>query len=111
MSLILYDRSTGEIRVRLFDEDGDAITNGTATCTLYNGASRPEVVFADRAMAYDAAHPFTNPGDLGCYFCTASSVEMNGPQGAWKATITAADSLGRTLTLDAYISVSPFVVS
>lgn len=109
--MILYDRSTGEIRARALDEDDDQLTDATLTCTLYDASPRPQVVFTDRVMTYDALHPFTSPTDLGCYLCTATAEEMTGPEGVWKAVITAVDALGNTLTIDAYINVTPFVAA
>jgi hypothetical protein len=111
VALILYDASTGEIRARAFDEPGTPITDATLTCTLYDSQARPETIFSDRAMPYDAGHAFTGPGDLGCYFCTVSAGELDGPEGVWKAIITAVDSLANTLVINAYINVTPFVVA
>lgn len=111
MALVLYEASTGEIRARAFDLEDSPITNATLTCTLYGASPRPQTIFLDRAMAYDAGHPFTGAGDLGCYICTVTDDEMDGTEGVWKAVITAVDALGNVLVITAYINVTPFVAT
>lgn len=109
--MILYNESTGEIRARAFDEADTPLTNATLTCTLYDAQPRPVAIFTNRAMAYNAGHAFTGSDDLGCYFCTVSAAELTGAEGVWKAVITAVDALNNTLVINAYIDVTPFVVS
>lgn len=108
MSLALFDRSTGEIRARAFDESETRLTNATLTCTLTDAHLHPRTIFSDRAMPYSGTHPYTDTNDLGCYFCTVAASEIQGPDGLWKATITATDALGNVLVTDAYIDVQPF---
>lgn len=105
--MALYDRSTGEIRARVFDESETSLTNATLVCTLLDAHLHPHTIFTGRAMAYSGSHPYTDTNDLGCYFCTVSALELTGPDGLWKATITATDALGNVLVTDAYIDVSP----
>ena len=106
---VLYDNSTGEIRVRAFDEAGSAIVNATVTCTLKDAHQRPATVFSGRAMPYSASHPYTDTTDLGCYFCTVSASELASPDGTWEAIVTIIDSLANQLVLHGYIEVQPFV--
>lgn len=108
MALTLYDRSSGEIRARAYDESETPLTNATLTCTLVDGHLHPHTIFTSRAMAYSGSHPYTDTNDLGCYFCTVSATELTGPDGLWKATITATDAQGHVLVTDAYIDVQPF---
>lgn len=111
MPNVLYDHSTGEIRARAFDESDVQITNATLVCTLKDAHQRPATVFSGRAMPYNSGHAFTGPSDPGCYFCTVSSSEMSGPDGVWQAIITATDTIGNVLTINAYINVQPFVTA
>ena len=109
--MFLYDKSTGEIRARVFDQDNQEITNATVVCTLHDSNLRPTTVFSNRSMSYSASHPFEDPSDVGCYFCTVAASEIQGPDGLWQAVVTATDSLSNTLTINGYIEVLPFVAS
>lgn len=111
MSFILFEAATGEIRARAFDEEGNPLLNATLTCTLYNGRSRPTVVFSDRAMPYSPSHPFTDTGDLGCYFCTLTADEMNASPGVWRAVVLITDAIGNELPVTIYLNVTPYVAT
>lgn len=111
MPNVLYDHSTGEIRARVFDNLNSPIVNATLVVSLYDSHLHPVLVFSNRAMPYSAGHQYTGAADLGCYFCTVSATELAGPDGLWKAVITATDTLANVLTINAYIEVTPFVAA
>lgn len=105
MSNVLYANSTGEIRERLLDEDGNEVTSGTVTCTLTHGST---TIFSARSMSYSASKHASPELPAGCWYCTVASTEVTSVQGVYTATVTAIDGSGNQLVTEVEISVETY---